>query len=201
MRHKRKVIFISILFLLSVGFISFTINRKSIDDQILTYIVDAKSQDLQFYWKNNSGENLKSIQNLKSFVESKQLKLLFAMNGGMYKKDNSPQGLFIENKKTLSFIDTSDGEGNFYLKPNGVFYITSDNNPFVCKTGDFIDNGKINNYKSEIVFGPTCDSFDTIGEQLLPNDIKVGDWIFLPNMGAYTNAGMVEFNGIRGASN
>ena len=65
------------------------------------------------------------------------------MNGGMYKKDNSPQGLFIENKKTLSFIDTSDGEGNFYLKPNGVFYITSDNIPFVCKTGDFIDNGKI----------------------------------------------------------
>ena len=64
-----------------------------------------------------------------------------------------------------------------------------------------IDHGKINNYKSEIVFGPTCDSFDTIGEQLLPNDIKVGDWIFLPNMGAYTNAGMVEFNGIRGASN
>ncbi len=143
MKHKRKVIFISILFLLSVGFISFINNRKTIDDEILTYIVDAKSQDLQFYWKKNNGENFKSIQNLKSFVESKQLKLLFAMNGGMYKKDNSPLGLFIENKKTLSSINTSDGSGNFYLKPNGVFYITSDNNPFVCKTGDFIDNGKI----------------------------------------------------------
>ena len=143
MKHKRKVIFISILFLLSVGFISFINNRKTIDDEILTYIVDAKSQDLQFYWKKNNGENFKSIQNLKSFVESKQLKLLFAMNGGMYKKDNSPQGLFIENKKTLSFIDTSDGEGNFYLKPNGVFYISSDNIAFVCKTADFIDNGKI----------------------------------------------------------
>ncbi len=143
MKHKRKVIFISILFLLSVGFISFINNRKTIDDEILTYIVDAKSQDLQFYWKKNNGENFKSIQNLKSLVESKQLKLLFAMNGGMYKKDNSPLGLFIENKKTLSSINTSDGSGNFYLKPNGVFYITSDNNPFVCKTGDFIDNGKI----------------------------------------------------------
>ena len=99
MKHKRKVIFISILFLLSVGFISFINNRKTIDDEILTYIVDAKSQDLQFYWKKNNGENFKSIQNLKSLVESKQLKLLFAMNGGMYKKDNSPLGLFIENKK------------------------------------------------------------------------------------------------------
>jgi diaminopimelate decarboxylase len=39
-----------------------------------------------------------------------------------------------------------------------------------------------------------------LGKQLLPVDIDVGDWILLPNMGAYTNAGMVEFNGIRGAS-
>lgn len=143
MSQKNKVIFLSIVFLLSVGFISFTINRKSIDDQILTYIVDSKSQDLQFYWKNNSGENLKSLQNLKSHIESKQLNLLFAMNGGMYKNDNSPQGLFIENNKTLSFLDTSDGSGNFYLKPNGVFYITSNNIPFISKTLDFKDNGKI----------------------------------------------------------
>jgi ornithine decarboxylase len=66
-----------------------------------------------------------------------------------------------------------------------------------------IHNGKVQNiytYKSQIVFGPTCDSYDTLGKQLLPDDIEVGDWILLPNMGAYTNAGMVEFNGIRGAS-
>lgn len=66
-----------------------------------------------------------------------------------------------------------------------------------------IDNGKlqdIHNYKTQVVFGPTCDSYDTLGKQLLPTDIEVGDQILLPNMGAYTNAGMVEFNGIRGAS-
>lgn len=66
-----------------------------------------------------------------------------------------------------------------------------------------IHNGQvqnIHNYKTEIIFGPTCDSFDTLGKQLLPIDIEVGDCILLPNMGAYTNAGMVEFNGIRGAS-
>lgn len=58
----------------------------------------------------------------------------------------------------------------------------------------------IYNYKSMNVFGPTCDSYDTLGEQYLPKDISVGDWIVLPNMGAYTNAGSVDFNGIRGAS-
>jgi diaminopimelate decarboxylase len=34
----------------------------------------------------------------------------------------------------------------------------------------------------------------------MPTDIKVGDWILLTNMGAYTNAGAIEFNGIKSAS-
>ena len=61
----------------------------------------------------------------------------------MFKKDYSPQGLFIENNKTLAVLDRANGNGNFYLKPNGVFYITNDNIPFVSKTSDFLDNGKI----------------------------------------------------------
>ena len=71
------------------------------------------------------------------------LTLKFAMNGGMFKKDYTPQGLFIQNKKHLSFIDTLNGNGNFYLIPNGVFFITKNNSPFVCKTSNFIDNGNI----------------------------------------------------------
>ncbi len=66
-----------------------------------------------------------------------------------------------------------------------------------------IENGQLQDiysYKSQVIFGPTCDSYDTLGKQVVPSDIKVEDWILLPNMGAYTNAGMVEFNGIRGAS-
>ena len=61
----------------------------------------------------------------------------------MYKKDNSPQGLFIENKIVKSEIDTSNGNGNFYLKPNGVFYLTTEKNPIICETEDFVNNVKI----------------------------------------------------------
>jgi len=65
------------------------------------------------------------------------------MNAGMYKQDYSPQGLFIENKKLLHPLDTSSGTGNFYLKPNGVFYITFDNTAIICTTTDFKDYGQI----------------------------------------------------------
>lgn len=145
LKSNAKIFSLSLLFLLSVGLISFKATQNSIDTNILTYIVDTKTQDLKLYWKNEQGQNLKSIQNLKTYVESKNKTLVFAMNGGMYKKDYSPQGLFIQNRKVLSDIDTTDGNGNFYLKPNGVFYITTDNIPFVCKTTDFIDNGKVKN--------------------------------------------------------
>ena len=143
LKHKGKIILVSLLLLLTAGLIVFTTNKNLIDDQILAYTVDTKTQDLQLYWKNDKGETFKSIQNLKNYVESKKLTLTFAMNGGMFNKDFSPQGLFIQNKKTLAVLDTADGNGNFYLKPNGVFYITTDNIPFVCKTTDFKDNGKI----------------------------------------------------------
>ena len=143
MKRKGKILLVGLFLLLTTGLIAFTTNRHSIDDQILAYTVDTKTQDLQLFWKNDKDETFKSIQNLKNYVESKSLTLTFAMNGGMFNKDFSPQGLFIQNKKTLAVLDTADGNGNFYLKPNGVFYITTDNNPFVCKTTDFNDNGKI----------------------------------------------------------
>lgn len=143
MKPKGKIVILSLLILLTAGLIAFTTNKNSIGDKILAYTVDTKTQDLQFYWKNDNGIILKSIQNLKNYVESKNLKLTFAMNGGMFNNTFTPQGLFIQNKKTLTHLDTSSGNGNFYLKPNGIFYITTDNIPVVCKTSDFKDSGEI----------------------------------------------------------
>jgi uncharacterized protein YigE (DUF2233 family) len=128
--------------LLTLIFIAFTTQQTS-EEQIISYIVDQK-QDLQLYWKNDNGELLENFQNLRSFVESKKQKLLFAMNGGMYKLDQTPQGLYIQQGKLFSALDTSTGKGNFYLKPNGIFYITTDNKPAVCQTADFKMNTQIN---------------------------------------------------------
>jgi uncharacterized protein YigE (DUF2233 family) len=63
---------------------------------------------------------------------------LLAMNAGMYHEDLSPVGLYVENGRVLSPVQAGDGEGNFFLKPNGVFVIGKDGKPAVMETGAYI---------------------------------------------------------------
>ena len=142
MPMKSKVSLLIFLFLATV-FFAFVVKEKNDDNLFVTYKVDIKKSDLRLYWKDDENEIFKSIQNLKTWVESQKRTLVFAMNAGMYMQDNSPLGLYIENKKELSHLNTASANGNFYLKPNGVFYITTDNIPVICQTTDFAKNGKI----------------------------------------------------------
>ncbi|WP_430409666.1 phosphodiester glycosidase family protein [Kordia sp.] len=109
--------------------------------RILAYEVNLKMTQLHFYWKNEHGKIYGNAKNLKTQLEANGQELVFAMNGGMYKKDQLPQGIYIENGKLLSPLDTTEkGYGNFYLQPNGVFYISIDNNPVICTTKAFKGN-------------------------------------------------------------
>jgi uncharacterized protein YigE (DUF2233 family) len=142
----KKLVFIVLLLTISILSFSFFIeNKKSIidDDRFITYIVNPKKQKIEFFWKDETGSNFKNAENLKKWLQKKHRKLLFATNGGMYKKDHSPQGLYIENSIKKVEIDTTNGNGNFYLKPNGVFFITSNNIQTICNTDNFNQNKEI----------------------------------------------------------
>lgn len=65
--------------------------------------------------------------------------LLFATNAGMFHEDGSTVGLYIQNRKEIYPINTEDGNGNFFLKPNGVFWF-GDGVAGVESTKSYIDN-------------------------------------------------------------
>jgi len=46
-----------------------------------------------------------------------------------------------------------------------------------------------------IIFGRTCDSLDWIANSDSMPELAVGDWLYFPNMGAYTSSTSTEFNG------
>lgn len=108
------------------------------DSRFITHTVDLKNQNLNFYLKNSKNINYGNHNALKLELEKKNQKLIFATNGGMYLKNGNPQGLYIENGIKITPIDTKkEAYGNFYLQPNGIFYLTNTNEGFICKTEDF----------------------------------------------------------------
>lgn len=107
------------------------------ENKIISYVANTHHQEIKLYYKNSNGQPLASLQNLKNYVESQNQQLIFAMNGGMYQQNNVPLGLYIENKKLITPLNTKTGSGNFYLKPNGVFYIDTKKTPHICTTESF----------------------------------------------------------------
>jgi uncharacterized protein YigE (DUF2233 family) len=122
------------LLILVAGFSS---GLQSSNDKIVSYTVDPEKTDLRFYHSDKSGKPFKSILALKQWLAQRHQTLLFAMNGGMYKTGSIPQGLYIEEKRIITPLDTSSASGNFYLKPNGVFYITGDNKAAIVSSLQF----------------------------------------------------------------
>ena len=113
------------------------------NDSLLIYCIDLKKQNVKFYWKDDTNQTFRNFENLNNWLGKRGQKLVFAMNGGMFKTDNSPLGLYIESGKTLVSINKASASGNFYLKPNGVFYITKGNIAAVSTTEKFKSGSNI----------------------------------------------------------
>lgn len=66
------------------------------------------------------GENYRS---LSAFAGARDAETVaFAMNAGMFDDEGDPIGYYVEDSERLKTLNTQDGEGNFHLDPNGVFF-------------------------------------------------------------------------------
>ena len=59
---------------------------------------------------------------------------------------------------------------------------------------EHLDTYQSNKLHHSVVFGRTCDSLDVIAKGNM-KEMQVGDWLYFPLMGAYTNSTASEFNG------
>jgi len=130
-----RLILLFTLLLLFISANTFYANSASDQSIILSNIVDPEKQNIKFFWKDAKNNRYASLQNLKTSIEENKQQLIFAVNGGMYDKNHNPKGLYIENSVVLSPIDKAkEGYGNFYLTPNGVFYIRKNGKAFIQTT-------------------------------------------------------------------
>lgn len=61
-------------------------------------------------------------------------------NGGMFHPRGIPVGLFVEETVELTGLNFDEDRGNFFLLPNGVFFVSCDNVAGVLETKQFRDS-------------------------------------------------------------
>jgi uncharacterized protein YigE (DUF2233 family) len=91
-----------------------------------TYVVlrvDLRAARIRTLWKNPAGTSYGSLDEASRQVGGD---LLALTNAGIYSEGHTPEGLHVEGGVTLSPLNLNGGEGNFYWRPNGVFYVSDD---------------------------------------------------------------------------
>ncbi|PYE83913.1 phosphodiester glycosidase family protein [Pseudoroseicyclus aestuarii] len=83
--------------------------------------VDPAAEDLRLFLNDEDGQLLGSFDAVDKADAGSAL--VFAMNAGMYHRDRSPVGLYLEEGEQAMRLVTNPGPGNFGLLPNGVFCI------------------------------------------------------------------------------
>ncbi len=86
--------------------------------------VKVLEEHLELFNRNEEGRPFKRFDSLVPWLAARGRTLTFAMNAGMYHGDMSPVGLFVVEGRQSVPLNTADGYGNFFLKPNGVFAVT-----------------------------------------------------------------------------
>lgn len=90
----------------------------------ITYgIFRADPAQVSLHWRDDQGKAYGSLRNLKSALRRNGRKVELLMNAGIYSKDMTPAGLWIEHGRILSHLNRKAGKGNFHIQPNGVFWL------------------------------------------------------------------------------
>ncbi|STJ31938.1 protein [Escherichia coli] len=98
----------------------------ALSDPTLTvqaYTVNPQTERVKMYWQKANGEAWGTLHALLADMNSQ---VQMAMNGGIYDESYAPLGLYIENGQQKVALNLASGEGNFFIRPGGVFYVAGD---------------------------------------------------------------------------
>jgi uncharacterized protein YigE (DUF2233 family) len=102
--------------------------------------VEPKKDDLRLLWKDESGQRLGDFDAVERWAQKSRKSVLLATNAGIFAPGFTPLGIHIEQGRELVKLNRWHGGGNFFLKPNGVFFVTTSGKSGVLETEEFAKN-------------------------------------------------------------
>ena len=100
--------------------------RADASQPITAAVYDLSRYRLSLHWKDEAGVPYRTLQAVTDTIVRRGGRVAAVTNAGIYETDHTPLGLHIEEGRALRPLNRDDGEGNFFLKPNGVFSIAGD---------------------------------------------------------------------------
>ncbi|MFT3925991.1 MAG: phosphodiester glycosidase family protein [Myxococcales bacterium] len=83
-----------------------------------------------------------TFEELSEYLLGRPERLVVATNAGIFDPGRVPVGLHVEDGEELHALSTAEGSGNFFLKPNGVFWVDAQG-AHVAATKRFAAQGKL----------------------------------------------------------
>jgi len=111
------------------------------DARFTVTTIDTAHQHLELFLKDDAGKPLNGFSRLAAWLKARNKQLRFAVNAGMYHQDYAPVGLLVQDGKQIAPLNLDDGIGNFFLKPNGVFLVST-SGPKVVESSEYPVLGK-----------------------------------------------------------
>ncbi len=97
---------------------------------------DVRVDELRMAWRGSAGP-VDSLAGLRAELGRDAGRVLFAMNAGMFDPGQTPVGLYIKGGRVLHPLNQGAGVGNFFLVPNGVFWVDGRGKAHIDETSAF----------------------------------------------------------------
>lgn len=105
------------------------LNAASVEEESIVHantrfrVVRVAADQVGVLWKPAKGEPFGSFENARRHLVQQGKTPVFLTNAGIYQMGAIPCGLHVENGIERHPLNLADAPGNFFLKPNGVFFI------------------------------------------------------------------------------
>lgn len=107
-------------------------NTSTVSEKFEQYILRPDKEELNIFSLNKAQyDNYTGLEDLGN----SEYKIF--TNGGSFKTNLLPEGLLINDYNIISDVNMNEGNGNFYLKPNGILFKKS-NKYYIKESSDFL---------------------------------------------------------------
>ena len=99
--------------------------------------IDTDRHRVALLYADEGGQPLRTLGAARAFLESRGDSVVALTNAGIFEPGFLPTGLLVADGETVGALNADAGQGNFFLMPNGVFWVDAGGRMHVAETSAF----------------------------------------------------------------